>query len=131
MGLFCDDGYDDTVGARWWWYPPADEAPLATKRSRKCCSCGEKVGVGEPARKILRYRPPTEREEMRGSGYEVRLADWYMCERCGDLADSISELGFCYSLGGGESLADQIADYRSEGVASRSRLILTVRPQSP
>ena len=46
MSLFCDAGYDHD-GADWWWYQPADEAPLATKRSRKCCSCGGKVGVGE------------------------------------------------------------------------------------
>jgi hypothetical protein len=48
MSLFCDSGYDHD-GADWWWYQPADEAPLITKRSRKCCSCGEKVGVGDTA----------------------------------------------------------------------------------
>ena len=36
MSLFCDAGVYDTDGAEWWWYQPADEAPLATKRSRKC-----------------------------------------------------------------------------------------------
>ena len=117
MSLFCDAGYDHD-GADWWWYQPADEAPLATKRSRKCCSCGEKVGVGETAREIRRYRPATEWEEMRGLGDEVRLADWYLCETCGDLADSLSELGFCYHLGNGESLKQQIAEYRrDEGTA--------------
>ena len=117
MSLFCDVG-DCADDADWWWYQPQEEAPLATKRSRKCCSCGEKVGVGEMARKIRRYRPATEWEEMRGLGDEVRLADWYLCETCGDLADSISELGFCYNLGG-QSLKDQIAEYRETEAAER------------
>lgn len=118
MSLFCNAGGYDTDGADWWWYQPADEAPLATKRSRKCCSCGAKVGVGETARKVRRYRPTTEWEEMRGLGDEVRLADWYLCETCGDLADSLAELGFCYTLGG-DSLAKQIDEYRREEAAHR------------
>ena len=114
MSLFCSTG-GDYDGCDWWWYPPADEAPLNTKRSRKCCSCGEKVGVGDTARRILRFRPPTEFEETRGIACdEVPLADWYLCETCGDLADSLSELGFCYHLGNGESLKQQIADYRRD-----------------
>lgn len=113
MSLSC--AYDgDTDGADWWWYQPADEAPLLTKRSRKCCSCKAKIAVGETARKILRCRPPTEFEEMRGIACdEVPMADWYLCEKCGDLADSLEELGFCFSLGG-QSLKDQIAEYRAE-----------------
>jgi hypothetical protein len=63
--------------------------------------------------------PATEWEEMRGLGDEVQMADWYLCETCGDLADSLSELGFCYSLGGGGSLQQQIAEYRREEAAAR------------
>ena len=124
MSLFCDARYDHD-GADWWWYQPADEAPLATKRSRKCCSCGEKVGVGDTARKIRRFRPTSERcnyIEESIYGDEVPLADWYLCEKCGDLADSLGELGFCYSLGGGESLQQQIAEYRREEADARERL---------
>lgn len=35
------------------------------------------------------------------------------CVICGDLADSIKELGFCYHLGS-ESLQQQIAEYRRD-----------------
>lgn len=116
MSIFCEvDGDHD--GADWWWYQPSDDAPLTTKRSRKCCSCGEKVGVGETARTVQRFRPPSERcnyIEESIYGDEVPLADWYLCETCGDLADSLSELGFCYHLGNGESLKQQIADYRRD-----------------
>ena len=55
---------------------------------------------------------------MRSLGDEVALADWYLCEPCGDLADSIAELGFCYNLGG-ESLKQQIAEYRETEAAER------------
>ncbi len=113
MSLYCP--IDNDGGFDWWWHAPADEAPLATKRSRKCCSCGTKVGVGDTARKIARYRPATEFEEMRGIACdEVPMSDWYLCETCGDLADSIAELGFCYELGGRQSLLQQIAEYRRE-----------------
>lgn len=122
MSLFCgtDGDYGDSD---WWWHQPEAEAPLGTKRSRKCCSCGQKVGVGDTARKIVRYRPPTEFEEMRGIACdEVPLPDWYLCETCGDLADSLAELGFCYNLGGGESLKAQIDEYRREEAAHRARM---------
>jgi len=122
MSLFCDSGGFDTDGYDWWWCQPADEEPLETKRSRKCCSCDVKIGVGETARKVLRFRPPTESEAARGIAYdEVSLSSWYLCEKCGDLAYSLSELGFCYSLGD-TSLAEQIAEHRSEEDAHRKRM---------
>jgi hypothetical protein len=114
MSLFCEVGGDDTA---WWWYPPSHEEPLATKRSRKCCSCDHKIDVGDTARKVPRYRPPTLFEDKHGiAGDEVPLADWYLCETCGDLADSISEAGLCYRLGR-DSLRDQIAEHRREEAA--------------
>jgi hypothetical protein len=115
MSIACSSGLD-FGDYDWRWCAPADEAPLTTKRSRKCCSCGAKVGVGDTARSIARYRPPTEFEETRGIACdEVPLANWYLCETCGDLADSLSELGYCYELGGKQSLKSQIAEYREEG----------------
>ena len=122
MSLYCDAGGYDSDGAYWWWYQPADEAPRATKRSRKCCSCGEKIHVGTTARKVERYRPPTEFEETRGIACDVvQMPHWYLCETCCDLADSLKELGFCYSLGGGESLQQQIAEYRREEACALER----------
>ncbi len=118
MSLFCDSGYEGDDVA-WWWYKPKDEAPLATKRSRKCCSCGERIAVGSVARKIRRFRSPTEFEETRGLyGDEVPMPDWYLCETCGDIADSLAEVGFCYTLGD-ESLKEQIEEYRREEAQRR------------
>lgn len=128
MGLSCYCG--DTDGADWWWYGPQDEAPLGTKRSRKCRSCGAKIGVGDIARKVRRFRPPTEFEETRGiHGDEVPLADWFLCEECGDLADSIEELGFCYNLGG-ESLKDQINECRAEEALIRHQEAIRAKQSS-
>ncbi len=115
MSLYCELDYDGSDGD-WWWFGPDEEAPLATKRSRKCCSCGTKVGVGDTARKVRRARPPSERcnyIEESIYGDEVPLAAWYMCETCGDLADSLSELGYCYSLGD-RSLQAQIREYHAD-----------------
>lgn len=128
MGLSCYCG--DTDGADWWWYGPQDEAPLTTKRKRKCCSCGRRIGVGDISRKVRRYRPPTEFEETRGiRGDEVPMADWYLCEECGDLAESIADAGYCYSLGG-ESLKSQIVEYRAESALIREQERIRERESS-
>ncbi len=120
MGLSCDSGGDSWNDGDWWWHQPKTEAPLSTKRSRECCSCGERIRVGDVARKIERERHATDWEEIHGFDCDVSLADWYLCEKCGDLADSLSELGFCYSLGG-ESLKQQIEVYRAEEKSTQIR----------
>lgn len=112
MSLYCEnEDYDGD--SDWWWMNPREEAPLATKYSRKCCSCKVKIPVGAIAREVPRYRHPTDFEEERGiHSDEAPMASWYLCETCGDLSDSISELGLCYSLGG-QSLQKQIAEYNA------------------
>ena len=113
MSLYCSSDYGYDGDGDWSWNYPQDEAPLATKRSRKCCSCKTKIKPGVISRRINRFRPATEWEEIRGFGDEVYLADWYFCETCGDLADSLDELGYCYDIG--ESLASQIREYKADG----------------
>lgn len=110
ISCYCEsDGDGD-----WWWIGPYQEEPLSTSRARRCCSCKAKINVGEISRKVERFRPATEFEENRGIFYdEVQMSNWYMCETCGDLSDSITEFGFCYSLGN-ESLKKQILDFRRE-----------------
>lgn len=113
MSLYCD--YDGGDGYDWYWTADNDERPLKTKRSRKCCSCGEKIEVGALSRKVSRFRPPNGDIEERIHGDEVTMAAMYFCETCSGLAYSLDELGFCYSIE--ESLATQIKEYRdSEAV---------------
>lgn len=97
MSLTCN--FDDGDGDYAWCYTqPDDFTTLTTKRSRKCCSCGGHIAVGE---QVLRYycnRPPANDIEMRIYGDDaeaVPLATKYMCESCGDLALNLKELGYC------------------------------------
>lgn len=110
MSLHCEygDGYD------WYFAVAQDEAPLATKYSRKCCSCRAKLMPGAVTRTVTRWAScQDDSVDYRIYGAEKPLATWYLCETCSGLEYSLAELGFCYELGI-KSLKDQIAEYRSE-----------------
>lgn len=116
MSLYCSTDFDDYGGDWSWMWDRAETKLLATKRSRKCCSCGEKIKPGDPAAVVNRLRRPKDdiEERIYGEDGEVYMADWYFCETCNDLALSLDELGFCFELGGKQSLAEQIKEYRKE-----------------
>ncbi len=111
MSLSCNYGYDGDFA--WYWESNFQYYPLGTKRSRKCCSCKEKIAVGDDSIIVHRWNYPQNDIEQRIYGDEVPQTKWYLCEKCGDLAISLEELGFCYTLGD-ESLKKQIADYRAD-----------------
>jgi len=105
MSLSCECDTDDCA---WYFIGPEDAAenggyaPLATKRSRKCCSCKARIAVGDLSVRFTRFKYAewgTVEANIYGEGGEVPLAEWYMCERCGDLYLSITELGYCIDLG--------------------------------
>ena len=108
MSLSCA-AYADGDG-EWWWKCNLNTYPLKTKRSRKCCSCGDKISVGEDCAIVYRNHAPNNDIEERIHGDEVPMATWYLCDKCNDLAISLDELGFCFSLGD-ESIQQQIKDY--------------------
>lgn len=112
MSIYCPtDGESD---CDWYWeYGSGDGKPLDRKRSRRCCSCKARIAIGELAEVVRRYRGPGNDIEERIYGDEVPLSDWFLCETCNDLALSLDELGFCFELGG-DSLKQQIAEYRQE-----------------
>ena len=116
MSLFCD--YEG--GDYEWYYESAyDFQPLDTKYSRKCCSCKKKIKPGEDSLKFLRCRSPqTNFEEAFYQGDDVPLTTWYMCEECGGLYLSISELGLCHFLGG--NIKNDIREWNAEN-APRAR----------
>lgn len=121
MSLSC---YCDNNDAEWYFMDPDDTAPyapLATKRSRKCCSCGERIAVGDLSVRFTRFRYAgwdTIEAKIYGEGGEVSLPSWYMCERCGDLYYSLTELGFCVSLGV-DDMRELVREYA--GMMERSR----------
>ena len=100
----CGDG----DGADWWWFPPEDPAPLTTRRSRKCCSCGSKVAVGEVCYRIDRARQASTAVEERIYGDDdIGMTPWWWCEKCGDMYHNITEAGFCVSLEKGVNIVEE------------------------
>ena len=121
MGLscFCDNDYYE-----WYFTDPADVAnapvygPLSTKRCRRCCSCKERIAVGDTSVRFERFRYAewgTFEGRIYGEGNEVPMTPWFMCERCADLYYSLTELGFCVSIGESMlSLAREYAEMRAD-----------------
>lgn len=95
MGLSCECGGDYD----WYYTEPNDFSTLTTKRSRKCCSCEIKIKVGDTVGSFDCWRPPRSDYEERRFGDEIPMADKYMCEECTGLFFSLTELGFCVTLG--------------------------------
>lgn len=112
MGLSCDCGFDVCLDDyAWIWYGPDGYTELSTKRSRKCCSCGTKISVGETCAAFPRERATNSEIEERiyGEGEPVPIATWWHCETCADLYFSITELGYCISLE--DNMHDLVKEY--------------------
>ncbi|MCF8156331.1 MAG: hypothetical protein K9K35_10035 [Rhodoferax sp.] len=110
MSLSCPFDGDEF---EWWWEFETDTKPLATKRARKCRSCGARIAVGDQCGKVSRHRNPGNEIEERIYGDEVPMPSWWLCETCTDLAAAVHEMGMCFELDG-KSIKDQIAQYRRE-----------------
>jgi len=110
MSLSCECDYDGD--AEWYYNTPDDYAPLSTKRSRKCCSCKERIAVGDLSLRFSRWKHPeygSIAEKIYGEGSEIPIADWWMCERCGDLYLSLAELKFCVDPG--DDMRELVREY--------------------
>ena len=125
MSLSCECYGDDAD----WYYAPQEVAPLSTKRSRKCCSCKERIAVGDDAMAFTRWRTPnydSVAERIYGEGGEEPLATWFMCDRCAGLYESLSGLGFCDLLE--QDMRELCKEYaemqRSAGVFHGSMVIV-------
>lgn len=67
----------------------AGEPVVVTCRTaRECGSCGDPISPGELMYRYNLY----DYDQFRTAGF------FWMCESCGDLAESIKELGYCYDL---------------------------------
>lgn len=95
MSLSCD------CGDEWaWWHDSGSEvAPLATRRARKCCSCKERIAIGDDCKAFARWRSPDYGSVAeRIYGDEEPLPTWYLCDRCAGLYEALDSLGFCFQL---------------------------------
>ena len=104
----CDDWGDD---ADWYWNG-SEFRPLDLKRGTRCKACKTLIKPGVVCLGMARFRSPETDIEERIYGEEVPLADWYLCERCGDIYSSLKELGFCLDLT--ESMDAQLAEYHRD-----------------
>lgn len=115
LSCSCSDDYD------WYYTPPDDYSVLGTKRCRKCMSCKDRIPVGATVLRMTCFyyaSYPSIKEKIYGEGAEVPLPDKYLCERCGDLYLSLSELGFCINLG--DDMRDLVKEY-AEVYGTRKR----------
>jgi hypothetical protein len=99
--LSCSCDNDDP---EWWYDDTAEVVPLATKRMRRCCSCKERIAVGEDCKpfrrwKTISYSDAEVLQRIYGEGGEFPLPTWYLCDRCAGLYESLDSLGFCGMLG--------------------------------
>jgi hypothetical protein len=53
------------------------------------------IKPGDTVLKFSRWRPTRNRMEERIHGDEIPLAPYYLCESCGDLWLSLTEIGYC------------------------------------
>ena len=104
LSCSCECGVD------WSYFGPEDFSKLATKRSRKCCSCRAIIRPGASVGLFQRVREPSNDIEERIHGDEVYMSDWYMCEECVGLYFSLTDLGFCINLGE-EKMRDLAKEY--------------------
>lgn len=108
MGLSCSCDFD-LDGDSWLYYHPSDFATLVAAKRKRCCSCGELIGIAQECVEFPRVRGARGEYEERRFGAEIELASWWMCEDCGGLYFSLSELGYCITLG--DDMRSLVAEY--------------------
>jgi len=123
--LSCDCDYGDD--AEWWFDDTKEVAPLTTKRMRRCCSCKDRIAVGDDCKPFIRWRnADCDSVEYHIHGEEIPLPTWYLCDRCAGLYESLDDLGFCGLLG--QDLREMCREYaemqRDAGVF-RGQMVLT------
>ncbi|MHB1952527.1 MAG: hypothetical protein ACYDDA_11980 [Acidiferrobacteraceae bacterium] len=116
MSLSC--ACHDYDGDGWFFYGPKDYTVAPPSRRKRCCSCHALIDVGAVCTKFQRQRAPLSWVEERIHGDEVNLSPYFMCERCSDLYFSLTELGFCITLGA-SSMEDLAKEYREHYGARR------------
>lgn len=103
--LSCECDYNDDGP----YYYSNDFILFDRKRRKRCCSCSKLINQGDPCVIFTRYRGTRTDIEERIYGDEIRLADWFMCEWCGEMCLNLSDFGYCMFLG--DSMKENMEDY--------------------
>lgn len=94
MSISCECDYDyigiSTVG---------DLKEVTCRTPRECSSCGATINVLDRMYRWNMYD---------WEDYQTVAPRW-MCEECGDMAENLMELGFCFNLN--EGIRQQWLDY--------------------
>uniref|UniRef100_A0A6H2A376 Uncharacterized protein n=1 Tax=viral metagenome TaxID=1070528 RepID=A0A6H2A376_9ZZZZ len=108
MGLSCSCDFD---GDGWWYSYSSklDFKPFQGKYRKRCCSCKQLIDIGNLCLEFDRYRSPLSDIEERMCGDEVPLADWYLCEACGEIFLNLDAIGYCYYLG--DDIRENMVEY--------------------
>ena len=119
MPLYC--GEPDIESCEWFYIEPEDFTTLQTKRRKRCCSCNSLININDVTLRFHRFRYPTDWEvnvNMHSEDTEINIADYHMCEGCGDQYFNLSELGFCTGIT--DNIFDLLEDYKHDYLNSES-----------
>lgn len=127
--LSCSCGWDDV---EWWYEDSGVVAPLATKRMRRCCSCKDRIAVGDDCVRFRRWRSVDYFNDhpvvASIYGDEYPLTPWYMCDRCAGLYESLDSLGYCDLLGQDmRELCREYAQMQRDGGVFKGEMVMTQR----
>jgi hypothetical protein len=85
MSLTCSNDIDEAIG----WYEIKSHAFSAQEQ---CCECNKEILKNVEAYRVEQY-------EYDEDGEEKRVPNKFLCEPCGDLVLSFTELNYCWTVG--------------------------------
>jgi len=109
MPLSCEC-YEDH---EYYFNTPKDYTTLRTKKRKRCDSCKELINLNSICVEFECWRTTRSDIEERIYGDEYYLAPIYLCEECGDIYFSLSELGFCVVFGD-HTMKDLLDEYHAD-----------------
>lgn len=94
-----------------WWMDHSEFKRMGYRHTnrKRCCSCGDIIGVLEDVIEFYMYRMPTSEIEENIYYEGVPTASKWLCEDCSGLYSSLEELGYCVDIW--EPLSNQVEEY--------------------
>lgn len=96
MPLSCECEYEPESGVT-YYTDPNDFSILETPRRQRCWSCKKLIELKSVVLKFVRFKiPDTDMECLiYGEDGEIPRSSKYLCEPCGDIYFSLTDLKFC------------------------------------
>ena len=110
MPLICSCPSDPEED-EWYYSPNGYTETPADGRRKRCKSCRALIAHGACAAQFERERSTRSdvEDKIYGEDGHVRLAPWWLCEVCADIAFSLEDLGFCIDIL--ENQHEQLREY--------------------